>query len=246
LPRQGIPVPYPLTIIYSAYPNRSNAKNIGIRHAIGDILLFCDDDIIPSHEMVEVHIRNHRDARVGGVSCRIIENDLPPLKSTDICRVTWYGRMKDGFQSDVSCDVGTLVGGNMSMRCEILHEMGYFDANYRGTSIFEEQDLSERLKNLGYRIHFTNETTIVHQPQTNGNVNLQHSETAKYYFNFNHNEILYFLKSRNHTLLLFVIPFCILRAIKKSIQFQLSISEGYRILYGIVDGIKTYYRSLKL
>ena len=166
--------------------------------------------------------------------------------TTDICYVTWYGRMKDGYQSDVSCDVGTLVGGNMSMQRDILHEIGYFDANYIGTSIFEEQDISERLKNMGYRIHFTNETTIVHQPQNNGNVNLQNIDTSQYYYNFNHNEILYFLKNRNHLLLLFVIPFCILRAFKKTIQFHLSVSESCRILYGIVDGVKKYHHSLKL
>lgn len=237
---------YPIIFLHSDYPNRSNAKNIGIRHAKGEIILFCDDDITPSDDMLKVHVKYHRDSAIGGVSCRIIENNLPPLKSTDICYVTWYGRMKDGYQSDVSCDVGTLVGGNMSMQRDILHEIGYFDANYIGTSIFEEQDISERLKNMGYRIHFTNETTIVHQPQNNGNVNLQNIDTSQYYYNFNHNEILYFLKNRNHLLLLFVIPFCILRAFKKTIQFHLSVSESCRILYGIVDGVKKYHHSLKL
>jgi hypothetical protein len=54
----------------------------------------------------------------------------------------WYGRMKDGFQSDVSCDTETMVGGNMSIKRAILQEIGYFDAVFKGTAIFEEQDIS--------------------------------------------------------------------------------------------------------
>ena len=239
-------MPYSIMVFHSEFPNRSNAKNIGIRYAKGDIVLFCDDDITPSDEMIGIHVKYHFDATIGGVSCRIVESNFPYIRTTDICNVTWYGRMKDGFHSDVSCDIGTLVGGNMSIRRDMLHEIGYFDAIYRGTSIYEEQDISERLKKLGYRIHFTNETTLLHQPQTKGNVDLQHNETAQYYHDFHHNEILFFMKNRSHILLLFVIPFCLLRTIKKSIQFRLSISESYRILYGIVSGIKRYYSSLKL
>jgi GT2 family glycosyltransferase len=243
--REVIHVPYPLKVVYSKYPNRSNAKNIGIRLAMGDILLFCDDDIIPSPKMVEIHVRNHRDATIGGVSCRVIEENLLPLISTDICRVIWYGRMKDGFQSDVSCDTETMVGGNMSIKRVVLQEVGYFDSIFRGTSIFEEQDVSERLRSLGYRIRFTNETTIRHIPQNTGNVLLQRNATAHYYRDFHHNEIVFFLKNRNHLCMMFVIPFCVLRTIKKTLQFGLSLSESYCILSGIGQGIKRFYWSLK-
>jgi N-acetylglucosaminyl-diphospho-decaprenol L-rhamnosyltransferase len=243
--RENKNIPYPLKVVYSTCPNRSNAKNVGIRYATGDIVLFCDDDIVPSPEMVEVHVKNHSDTKIGGVSCRIIENDLPPLSSTDICRVTWYGRMKDGFQSDVCCDVGTMVGGNMSIKRAVLHETGYFDALFRGTSIFEEQDVSERLKRFGYRIRFTNEAVVQHIPQKTGNVLLQKNAPANYYRDFHHNEIIFFLKNRNHLCLMFVIPFCFLRTIKKTVQYRLSLSESYRILSGIWQGIYRYYWSLK-
>jgi len=237
---------YPITVLHSDYPHRSNAKNIGIRNAKGSVILFCDDDILPSNEMLEVHIKYLREKDLGGVSCRIQEENLPSCNSTDICYVTWYGRMKDDYQSNVSCDVGTLVGGNMSLRKDVLHETGYFDANYQGTSIFEEQDLSERLTYLGYRIYFTNDTTLLHQPQKEGNIDLQHRAPSQYYHDFHHNEILFFLKNRNHFLLVFVIPFCILRTMKKTIQFHLSLAESYHMFSGIWDGMNTYYRSLTL
>jgi glycosyltransferase involved in cell wall biosynthesis len=63
-------------VIYSDYPKLTNARNIGIRHAKGDLILFCDDDIIPSSKMIEVHVKNHNIDAVGGVSCRVIEEDL--------------------------------------------------------------------------------------------------------------------------------------------------------------------------
>ena len=225
--------------------NRSLAKNVGLREAKGDILLFCDDDIVPEHTMIETHVRAHADPSVGGVSCRVTEDGLTPLTTNNICRVTPYGRMIDRFQSNTECFVETLVGGNMSVKREVLTEAGYFDSIFAGTSIFEEQDLSERIRSLGFAILFTNRSSVHHQPQRDGNVGLRSTDPSSYYHDFHHNEIVFFLKNRSHLLLLFVIPFCLLRTVKQSLRYRLSFRQGMHIFGGAFAGIRAYYRSMK-
>ncbi len=160
-------------------------------------------------------------------------------------RVTSYGRMIDGFQSDTECLVETLVGANMSIKREVMREAGYFDPMFVGTAIFEEQDLSERIRNLGMKILFTNKSVVRHVPQADGNLGLRAARPSGYYHDFHHNELVFFLKNRNHLLLLFVIPFCFLRTIKQSLRYHLSFREGLHMFGGVFSGIRAYYRSMK-
>ncbi len=226
-------------------PNRALAKNRGMQVARGEILLFCDDDIIPEPSMVEAHVQAHSDPGLGGVSCRVTEAGLPPISSTNICRVTSYGKMIDGFQSDTECRVETLVGANMSIKRRVAREAGYFDVMYRGTAIFEEQDLSERIQMLGYKILFTNKSSVHHTPQPDGNLGQRQQNPASYYHVFHHNELVFFLKNRNRLSLLLVIPFCLLRSIKQSIRYRLSFEQGIHIFAGVFAGIRSYYKSMR-
>ena len=232
-------------VIRPTVRNRSQGKNVGILNARGEILLFCDDDIIPERDFVETHVKTHETTGVGGVSCRTLEDGLPYTSSKNICRVTFYGRLLAGFQSDTTCFVGTLVGGNMSVKRGVLLETGYFESLYRGTSIFEEQDFSSRMTGSGYKILFTNRTSVHHDPQPGGNNDSKTRSPGTYYHDFHHNEIVYFLKNRNHFCLFLVVPFCLLRSIKQSIRYKLSILEGIHIFSGVFEGFRTYYRSLR-
>ena len=244
-PAPSLKLKQPMTRILLKWPNRSLAKNLGIQHARGSLLLFCDDDILVEKEFIETHVRFHQENHTAGVSCRTLEQGLPALTSSNICRVTWYGKLVDGFQSDITCFTGTLVGGNMSIKRRLMSEAGYFDQMYKGTSIFEEQDISERLKSLGYKLVFTNGSSVRHVPQEDGNIGMRARRPSEYYHDFHHNEMVYFLKNRNHLLLPFVICFCFLRSIKQSIRAGLSFRQGLHMLMGVPAGFQSYYQSLK-
>ena len=45
-----------------------HARNVGIEAAKGDIILFCDDDIISPPDLLTNHVRHYRDPTVGGVT----------------------------------------------------------------------------------------------------------------------------------------------------------------------------------
>ncbi|OHB50220.1 MAG: hypothetical protein A2099_01330 [Planctomycetes bacterium GWF2_39_10] len=51
-----------------------HARNYGLNQAIDEIIIFCDDDVIPTDNFIKNHIRNYKDKEVGGVGGRIIQN----------------------------------------------------------------------------------------------------------------------------------------------------------------------------
>jgi GT2 family glycosyltransferase len=231
-----------LRVLRALRANRSYAKNLGARHARGEILLFCDDDIEIPPDLLRCHVSAYLDESVGAVSCRVMEDGLPTLNSRRILRITWYGRMVVGFQSTVTTYVKTLVGGNMSMLRRVWESAGEFDPSFGGTSVFEEPDFSTRVLRTGMRILFTDRTSVLHMPLPGGSFIEKHKRPAWYYHWFHHNEILYFLKSRSRLTLLAVIPFCALRTVKQSLKFHLKFSDSLFVFKGVLEGFKTYYR----
>jgi glycosyltransferase involved in cell wall biosynthesis len=80
---------------------RSAARNKGIEESKGEILVFCDDDTIPSDSFIERHISNHKSSGQFVVHGAIF--DLPPLKffKDPVNGVFYdtYGADKDKFKS---------------------------------------------------------------------------------------------------------------------------------------------------
>lgn len=122
-----------------------NARNVGVRHAHGDILLFIDDDETPDAGWVEAHGRHYTDPDVMGVAGRIrgaYDERSGPVGSFG--RWTLYiGRH---FNSDQPCRVDHLPGGNFSIRRESFDVIGGFDPSYGGPAVGEETDFSLRLR----------------------------------------------------------------------------------------------------
>ena len=52
----------------------SHARNFGLKRAIGEIIIFCDDDVIPNYNFIENHLQNYKEKDVGGVGGRILPN----------------------------------------------------------------------------------------------------------------------------------------------------------------------------
>jgi GT2 family glycosyltransferase len=231
-----------LRVLRTKRANRSFAKNLGTRIAKGEILLFCDDDVEVPADLLQTHVSAYSDDSVGAVSCRLTEEGLPPLKTRRILRITAYGQMVVGFQSDVTCFVNTLVGGNMSVLRSVWETVGEFDPTYGGTSVFEEPDFSARVMRTGRKILFTNRTSVTHVPHPDGSARVKSNRAPWYYHWFHRNEILYFLKNRSRLNLFMVIPFCLLRTVKQSLKFRMKFIESTFVLKGILEGFKTYYR----
>lgn len=134
---------------------RGAALNTGLDHATGDVVIFCDSDIVPTESFVRDHLRFHQESS---------DELATALGSLDwgVEPGTWGAWM--GARSNPRMD--ELVGevdwthwftDNWSFRRELLTSRGLrFDPAYRAWG-WEELDLARTLAKLGARnVRLTN------------------------------------------------------------------------------------------
>jgi GT2 family glycosyltransferase len=138
-----------------------NARNVGVRLATGDVVLFLDDDSIPDPDLVRFHAEAYADPRVAGVGGRVkggydrgggAVGRFHPLAGT----------VERNFGADRGGDVDHLPGGNMSFRREVFARTGGFDPAYGGSAIGEETDFCLRARRAGFRLVFEPRALVEH------------------------------------------------------------------------------------
>ncbi len=217
---------------------RSLAKNVGIINAKGDILLFCDDDIIPPNNFISTHARNYINKDVGAVSCRIVEEGQPDNYNGNALKATLYGRMINRAFSLRSGYVNSLNGGNMSIKKEAILRSGYFEEYFEGTSMVEEPDYAYRLIRHGYNIYFDSNITIKHFPQISGNKSFMESKRTEWFYYYFYNLLIYYIKYGRFINLPFVLVYCIALSIKHIVKYRLSPLKMIGMIRGYKDGMK--------
>jgi len=96
------------------------------------------------------------------------------------------GRIFDEMEADTGqynniVDIFWATGACMFVRSDLFHEVGGFDADFWGH--MEEIDLCWRLKNRGYRVVYTPESTVYHV----GGGTLSYDNPQKLFLNFRNN-----------------------------------------------------------
>jgi hypothetical protein len=98
------------------------------------------------------------------------------------CRGRIFNEVEeDRGQYDQTTDIFWGSGACLFIRAKLYHELGGFDADF--WAHMEEIDLCWRLKNKGYRIVFTPESTVYHL----GGGSLPYNSPRKLYLNFRNN-----------------------------------------------------------
>ena len=172
---------------------RSLAKNYWILFSKGDIVLFCDDDIIVPENFISTHVGLYKDPEIAAGSCRLVETGQPAIRIRKPLRTTFYGRLINKPFSTQSDFVTSLNGGNMSFRREVLDKVGFFEEHFIGTSMVEEPDIAYRIVKSGYKLYFNASITVFHYPQSDGNIAEMKGRRADwfYYYFFNEKSFLY-------------------------------------------------------
>ena len=166
-----------------------HARNVGIEAAKGDIILFCDDDIIPTPDLLTNHARHYRDPAVGGVTgpCGFQPVDGP------LFIVRGGETSRHPLPTTVVETEGT-AGGNMSFRKQILVRIGGFDEGFIIRARREETDASLRVRALGYRILFDPQASIEHLTFPSGGSRALIEQERTYLFGWYHNQAYFFAK----------------------------------------------------
>jgi cellulose synthase/poly-beta-1,6-N-acetylglucosamine synthase-like glycosyltransferase len=154
-------------LVWQEHAGPAAARNLGVKHAAGDIVLFTDADCVPSHDWIVKMVAPFANEMIVGVK-GVYLNDQKSIVARFVQKEyeDKYDRMKgEGFIDFID----TYSAGYR--REEFLANDG-FDSSFPSASV-EDQEFSFRLSQLGYVMIFTPEAKVYH---------LRHAESWKDYF----------------------------------------------------------------
>lgn len=131
------------TIVLPENRGRVAALNTGFTAARGEVLIRCDDDLVPGTEYVAQHVAAHADGHGGAIGLYLNEHADTPYAAV-------YGREADvRFRRDAYAApagrVWRLWAGNCSVTREVWERIGGYDPRYR---LYGWEDVD-----YGYRLH---------------------------------------------------------------------------------------------
>jgi GT2 family glycosyltransferase len=150
-----------LTVEAQTHCGAARARNRGAQLAHGEMLLFCDDDMVlePSYLRLHLMVRErHGDAVVSG-AWRFSPRIMEALGSSPFGRYRIHlerGFQEDGggrpLDGDPGCLLMPLLGsGNLALRRDRFWEIGGFDEDFPVAGA-EDQDFSIRARAAGARL----------------------------------------------------------------------------------------------
>lgn len=116
-------LPPSVQIVINEKPGLSEARNTGIRHAKGDLLVFIDDDAVADKEYLSNLLRNYQDDSVIGAGGKILPKEKPNYPE----ELYWIGGFTYKGYPEERCSVRNVHGCNMSFRKEVFDRAGLFD-----------------------------------------------------------------------------------------------------------------------
>jgi glycosyltransferase involved in cell wall biosynthesis len=144
----------PIRYLEQAHSGVSAARNLGLREAATPIVLFLDDDVVPSPQLIYEHNRFHE--------------ERTDLKSVLLGYVTWHSEMVitpfmrwygefgalfrfSLLKNDQLNDPRYLYTCNLSFKAAFLRSCGGLNESL---SVMEDHELGFRLRERGMRMYF--------------------------------------------------------------------------------------------
>jgi len=153
----NIIVPKSVNILLNEQPGLSNARNTGIKHATGDIIVFIDDDAFADKQFATNLIKNYKDENVIGTAGKILPDGIPNYPE----ELWWIGGFTNKGYAETRCEVRNAYGCNMSFR-KVVFKYIMFNADFgrigKKLVTCEETEFSMRALNM------FNNSKIIYDP----------------------------------------------------------------------------------
>ena len=177
--------------------NLPHARNVGAKLAKGSYLLYCDDDIIPPENLIELHMENLLAPVIGAATGGVhVDCKKQPPQPRPLV-ILPNGRLRDYWEYEVpKGTTDSLRGGNMSVGRQLAFDVGLFDESYIGRANGEETDFSLRILRRGYQIAYDPAAAVVHLGHpTGGSRASKVDDEGQYFFESHHNNAYFFAKN---------------------------------------------------
>ncbi|MFB3882105.1 MAG: glycosyltransferase family 2 protein [Armatimonadota bacterium] len=142
------------------------ARNLGVLHARGEIVLFTGDDCLPDGRLIEEHLRAHEQA--GDVGVLGLVTWHPEIEITPFMAYLESGP-QFGFNQIAdpeNVSIWHFYTSNCSVQRHRIEQVGGFDEEF-GCAAFEDVEIAYRMKQRGLRIVYRPEAkTYHHHPTT--------------------------------------------------------------------------------
>jgi len=153
----------PLRVTALNQPNQgpAAARNLGVEHARGDLVVFIDDDVVADAGLLSAHCKAHERL---GERVVVVGPMLDPPDHTMSPWVAWEQEMlaKQYLamdRGDYTATARQFYTGNASLRIDHLRSVGGFDPSFRRA---EDVELAFRLDDLGLTFHYEPEAIGLH------------------------------------------------------------------------------------
>lgn len=145
-------------------PSIPRAMNAGLAAAHSEVVLFLDDDIIPTLQLVSEHRRAHTEyPEVAAVVGQVIQPWQQPTEVAPPRQLAGLRRDFDfPFHSTRHADVANVMAGNLSVKRRAALLVGGFDENFVGAAYRFETEFARRLVRAGEEIRFCGTAGIQH------------------------------------------------------------------------------------
>jgi len=144
------------------------ARNLGLRHAQGRLVMFFDDDMVADEQMVATHVEAHTqfDEHVAVRGCVKPAPDLPDtpfchIVIGDICNV-----YEDGAEQARFISFETALSWQTSFKRSELERLGGYDEEFRMYG-WEDIEFAYRTMQQGLRFYYEPRAVSLHRDQRN-------------------------------------------------------------------------------
>lgn len=164
LPDHDARLSYPLSrVIPTGEVKPSKKRNIGIRKAKGEIIVFIDDDAYPEKDFLKNALKYFKDEKtgvIGGPQLTPPADNLVQHISGEVLSSFGAGSMGVRYKIGRKVkDVNELPTCNLFVRKSLLRKAGYFDETLLTA---EDSKLCFAIRDLGFRINYVPDVIVYH------------------------------------------------------------------------------------